>query len=150
VILGWFAAHQLTARRDRINKRRELRAKYLIEVWRKLERSRVRPEGSNHAELEEAVADLQLFGTPHQVELARRFCLEMAGEQQSSPDQLLLDLRNDLRRDLGLAPVSAPIQWLRLHPKPSADAATRAGNQAEAKPALSPTTPAAHPHASGA
>lgn len=126
VVVGWFAAHRFSASRDRANKRRELRTERLIEVWCQLERSRVRQGGSNLAELESAVAEVQLFGTPAQVDLVRRFATEMAANDSASPDDLLEALRDDIRNELGLASLGGPILWLRF------------GSNKNAKPAKQP------------
>nr|VFK01759.1 MAG: hypothetical protein BECKH772A_GA0070896_102397 [Candidatus Kentron sp. H]VFK01855.1 MAG: hypothetical protein BECKH772B_GA0070898_102497 [Candidatus Kentron sp. H]VFK05166.1 MAG: hypothetical protein BECKH772C_GA0070978_102432 [Candidatus Kentron sp. H] len=40
---GWFVVHVLNASRDRRNKRREIRVKYLIEAYRNLESAAQRP-----------------------------------------------------------------------------------------------------------
>jgi Tfp pilus assembly protein PilO len=78
-IVGWYAAHRLSAARDRANKRRELRVQYLIEAHRRLENASNRPDLRVVAsEFEKAIADIQLFGTPRQVALAREFAVGFA------------------------------------------------------------------------
>lgn len=114
-ILGWIVAHYLTARRDLANKRRELRVKYLIDAYRQLEGAAHRDESSNRwADIESAVADIQLFGTPKQVEMARRFAEEFAKNRSAALDSLLSDLRESLRTELQLESVAAGIMHLRI------------------------------------
>ena len=67
VAVGWWVAHQSELNRDRIAKRRDLRVKYLIDAYRSLESSsNRRPSLPAASEIESAIADIQLFGTPGQ------------------------------------------------------------------------------------
>ena len=75
-VLGWYVAHRLSMNRDRATKRRELRVKYLIDAYRLLESVSNRPVTPATApQFESALADIQLFGTPAQVELAQEFAI---------------------------------------------------------------------------
>lgn len=115
-ILGWIVAHRLTAKRDLANKRRELRVKYLIDAYRQLERAGNRLDPSSKwSDLESAIADIQLFGTPKQVEMAKRFADEFAKNRSASLDELLFDLRETLRAELQLEPVESQIKYLRIN-----------------------------------
>jgi hypothetical protein len=115
-ILGWIVAHRLTAKRDLANKRRELRVKYLIDAYRQLEGAGNRIESSSKwTELESAIADIQLLGTPEQVEMAKRFAEEFAENRVASLDNLLFDLRETLRAELQLEPVKSKIKYLRIN-----------------------------------
>jgi hypothetical protein len=106
IIWGWSFVHRKSAERDLANKRRELRVEYLIGAYRRLEHVSNR-EGTmeSFAEVEKALADVQLFGTPTQVELARSFILLFVEKRSASLDQLLDELRQDLRRELNLEKV---------------------------------------------
>jgi hypothetical protein len=64
--------------------------------------------------LESAVADIQLFGTPHQVELVQRFASDFAAKGGASLDALLRDLRTDLRAEFNLEVVPENIVHLRI------------------------------------
>ncbi len=68
-VSGWVAGHRLNAERDLHNKRVELRIQYLLEAYRNLEAS-VETEISreNLDVLESAISDIQLLGTPAQVD----------------------------------------------------------------------------------
>lgn len=70
-IAGWFVANRISARKDLATRRRELIVSYLVDAYRKLEKSAsaVIPEES-WAGIESAIADIQLFGSSRQVELA--------------------------------------------------------------------------------
>ena len=115
-IAGWMAVHRLSAARDRANKRRDLRVQYLIDAYRKLETAGNRT-GSivNYAgAFESAVADIQLFGSPEQVLLARTFALDFAAHGTAPLDPLLNSLRKDLRHELALPAIAETITYLRI------------------------------------
>jgi hypothetical protein len=65
-------------------------------------------------EFEKAVADIQLFGTPKQVELAQAFALGFAENGTHSLDPLLNELRQELRKELNLESVEPKIKYLRI------------------------------------
>lgn len=104
---GWYVAHALSGRRDTANKRRELRLQYLIEAYRRIER--VANQGvisSDLApELERAIADVQLFGSARQVGLVQSFANDFSQTGHGNPSDLLVDLRQDLRKELQLEAV---------------------------------------------
>ena len=116
-IFGWIIAHHFTSYRDLKNKRLELRIKYLLEIYRRLERSVGQNATRTTADdLETALADLQLLGDDAQVEKASIFMSEFNSEQLNglSIGNVLIDLRNSLRRDLGLNPINRQIEHLRI------------------------------------
>jgi hypothetical protein len=105
-IAGWHVTHRLSMNRDRANNRRELRVQYLIEVYRKLESVSNRPfSDTTVANLEAALADIQLFGTVTQVRLAQQFVEAYSAGDKKAIRPLLLELRDDLRRELDVEPV---------------------------------------------
>ena len=114
-ILGWYIAHRLNVSRDRANKKRDLQIQYLIEAYRRLERASNRPKNyDNNAELESAIADIQLFGTAAQVKLAEKFSFDITQKSHAPTDELLINLRAVLRKELGLEEVNPQIVYLRL------------------------------------
>jgi hypothetical protein len=64
--------------------------------------------------LESAVADIQLFGSPRQVDLVQRFASDFAAKGGASLDELLSDLRTDLRAELSLEAVPEGVVHLRI------------------------------------
>jgi hypothetical protein len=68
-VVGWFIVHELSISRDIKNKRIELKIKYLIEWYRRLEHISHR-DNPDLKDFESAIADIQLFGTKQQAELA--------------------------------------------------------------------------------
>lgn len=65
-------------------------------------------------DMQSAVSDIQLFGTPGQVARIQAWAREMGTRQESDLSGLLADLRNDLRAELNLPPVGGRIWWLRV------------------------------------
>ena len=63
---------------------------------------------------ETAIADIQLFGTKRQIELAQQFAEEIARNKESSTLELLILLREDLRKELRLEKVPRKFKFLRF------------------------------------
>lgn len=116
VVVG--LTHILTSRRDLANKRREQRIGYLVGAFRALAKANHHPRLYEMAdELQQAVADIQLFGTPEQVMMARRFAAEMGERQAADIDSLLLALRDSLRSELGAEAIDDGFVWMRIERK---------------------------------
>jgi hypothetical protein len=112
---GWWVGHYFSSRRDLINERRKLRIEYLLEAYRKLERASNRNDIKQYwSDFESAIADIQLLGSPHQVSLARQFSISMAKNNTAPLDDLIFDLRQSLRSELQLEPVSERVVYLRM------------------------------------
>jgi hypothetical protein len=113
--IGWWVGHSLTSRRDLANERRKLRITYLIEAYRRLEEAvDARNPRSKWKQLEAAIADIQLFGTPAQVKMAADFSHMMAANSNADLRELLIDLRRSLRSELQIAQVEGNIIYLRF------------------------------------
>lgn len=121
VIIGWFAVHFLLANRDHANKRHDTRVQYLMEAWRRLESASNRSDDSRSGDLEAAIADIQLFGNPRQIELAQKFVGDFADTGRANLDELLNDLRQDLRKELRLETVPKNMKYLRIIPNSNQD-----------------------------
>jgi len=114
-VVSWFVGSWQAARRDRANKRRDLRVQYLVEAYRRLEAAAHRQLVPPHSsDMESAIADVQLFGSAVQVHAAQQFALETAGQGGSSLDELLSSLRNDLRQELQLESIEGKLIHLRV------------------------------------
>ena len=110
-LLGWVIAHKLTSKRDLYNKKREIRINFLIEAYRKLERSIHNNVGED---FEKAISDIQLLGSKHQVELAKDAAVQFARNKNVDLENLLFDLRESLRSELNLEKVTEPFTWIRI------------------------------------
>lgn len=115
VVIGWFVAHRFNSQKDLAARRRELIVGYLIDAYRKLERSAdaVEPQES-WKDMESALADIQLFGSTKQVELAQKFANEISSHQTAFTTTLLEEIRKSLRAELELDPATVPIIHLRF------------------------------------
>lgn len=110
-VAGWLV-NEFFARRA---VRRNMRIEYLLSAYRRLENASNRPMTLVHeAALEEAISDIQLLGSPRQVEMATTFARRFAKDQRADTEPLLEDLRTSLRRELQLEPVPPQRMWLRI------------------------------------
>lgn len=144
VVTGWFFVNRYNVSRDIENKKREITTEYLINAFRAIEKQ----SGSSIVvldnlltisnedikrinDLEQAIADIQLFGDSYQRKQINKICSEV-GTLKSfkiadlvvsgyhwEADNLLKDLRKKLRKELTLEDISSEedekgIQWLRL------------------------------------
>jgi hypothetical protein len=118
-VLGWWVVNSYSKRRDIENDRRKFRTEYLVEAYRKLESASHREGRQREFEngLESAVADIQLLGTARQADLAARFAIDMAENGIAYTDDLLRDLRDSLRRELKLEPLTHSNRVLRFYDK---------------------------------
>jgi hypothetical protein len=113
---GWFVGHWISTRKDRSNKKRDIRTNYLIECFRRLEYSgdRVLDEDARR-QLESTIADIQLFGSTDQAAAAHAFAQGIADrDENASTGRLLQMLRDELRQELDLPAVDEPLFHMRL------------------------------------
>ena len=114
IVIGWFVGYFLSKRQDAINKRKEMRINYLINAWRSLESASNRENNDFLENFETSIADIQLFGTKKQIELAQKFAVELSENKSANNLDLLIDLRNDLRKELQLEKVPDIFKFLRI------------------------------------
>ena len=123
-LYGYYAVHYLAARRDRANKKRDLRVRYLLEAYRRLESACAQYKHvteQHQRDIESAIADIQILGTPDQIALAKKVTQEIESTSHTDPRALLVNLRADLRRELDIEQVSlepTDILHLRIHGLP--------------------------------
>lgn len=116
-IVGWYAVHRLSMNRDQENKRHDMRIRYLLEAYRRLENAANRPDLSDYArDVESALADIQLLGSQKQVQLAHEFAVSMAKDSTALLDPLVTDIRAELRRELRLTTLPERIVVFRHAP----------------------------------
>lgn len=115
-LFGWYKADGFAAKRDRANKQRDLRIEYLINSYSKLANASQRKpiSGSQYfADMESAMADIQLFGTNSQVTKAKAMMDEFQRTGRGPLNELLRELRDDLRREMNLPEIDEDVQWFR-------------------------------------
>jgi hypothetical protein len=115
-VVGWIVGHWLNAKRELTNRRREARLKGLESAYKCLALAAVREWTDEHkSEFERFIAEIQLYGTPHQVGLMIKLVEAFNRQEPSiSFDTLLEDLRDALRNELRMEPVSGPVWWYRF------------------------------------
>lgn len=97
VVAGWFATGVLNRR----SVRRATRIDYLLSAYRRLDAATERPmDAACEADLESAIADIQLLGTQKQVGMADQFARDFASDRSAEVGSLLEDLRRALRGEL--------------------------------------------------
>ncbi len=108
-ILGLMGGHFLSNRRESEKRKKEMRVTYLIEAFRKLEKG-ASPTANNYSpgDFESAISDIQLFGSGSQVKLAQKFCKSASEGDGSLLQDLLENIRNELRTELSLPKEKLP------------------------------------------
>ena len=120
VVAAAFAAvlaHRLTSRRDQANRRSDLRVEYLVGVYRVIVDATHRdldPNAEHVRAFERGLSDVQLLGSAAQAEMAVRAGKELASTGSANLDDLLLSLRDDLRDELQLDPLTETPFHLRV------------------------------------
>jgi hypothetical protein len=116
-VAGWFFAHLLTASREKKTQRRNARITALEKAFMRLAKcSNTHLNDDSAEELERFVAEIQLYGTPHQIALMEQLGqgLHNQASGTASFDSLLEDLRDQLRNELGLEPQRGRVWTLRI------------------------------------
>jgi hypothetical protein len=116
-IVGLGVTHALTSQRDLNAEKRKIRINFMIEAYRKLEAgsSRGKDQEKYSDQFHSAIADIQLLGSPEQVEIAKRIAA-LLGRGTGEPvtiNELLIALRSELRNELNLKTVGTEIVILR-------------------------------------
>jgi hypothetical protein len=119
-VLGWIVAHRYNSKRDRALKRRELVTSHLINSYKILTIDITQREATIERDfkLESAIAELQLFGSDEQIILTKKLVDDIHNKDGFLMDELINNLRNDLRKELGLSLVQGNVRWLRFDKKP--------------------------------
>jgi hypothetical protein len=118
-VLGWIVANYFNSRRDRATKRRELITDHLINTHKILtiDITQREPSTDRDYKLESVIAELQLFGSEEQIELTKKLTDDINHKQEFLMDELINNLRNALRKELGLSSIRGNVRWLRFEKK---------------------------------
>ena len=111
---GWIVVYILAIRQNNRLKKKEVTIDFLIKAWRMLEKASNRKDGKYNADLETAIADIQLLGTKRQIELAQQLAKEITENQEGDATELLILLREDLRKELMLEKAPRKFKFLRI------------------------------------
>ena len=107
--------HRFTSRRDQENRRNDLRIQYLLTAYRTLADMSYRdlePGSESVRAFEQGLTDIQLLGSKEQAGMAIGESLAESGEAKM--DDLLLSLRDDLRGELALEPLTQSPSHIRV------------------------------------
>jgi uncharacterized membrane protein YgcG len=97
-----FVMQRIQQRRQRENRQETERLKSLVVAYRSLAGSFTPATGEQQGQMEEALADVVLFGSIRQVELAAACAQALTRQEPVAYQSLIDELRSDLRRQLGL------------------------------------------------
>jgi len=125
IVFVWVTGHWFNLYRAKVVKRKELKTQHLITAYKNLNHfvsSLINQETSKQTidELHSALSNIQLFGSEFQIRLVIKIT-EIITLDNKSPDvelsNLVQNLRNDLRNELGLNQTDAKIVYLEVMPK---------------------------------
>jgi hypothetical protein len=111
VIGGWYKVNELSARRDLQNEQRKLRISYQVEAFENLHKA---AHGKDLEALEQAIAKVQLVGSKEQINLAMKIGNSL---NTDAYNELTKDIRDKLRKELHLEPITEQIRYLKLEEK---------------------------------
>lgn len=113
-VIGWVFIYLSTQKINQKNRKDEIRINYLINAYQVFAYNSNRE--NSPIDVEQAVADIHLFGTPKQIDLVRKFCAEIVKNESADLDNLIIDLRDSLREELNLERLDKDdrVVWLRF------------------------------------
>lgn len=116
LLMRVFVMHRVQEARQRENRQQTERLKSLVAAYRALAGSFSPAEPGDRGQLEAALSDVVLFGSGTQVELAAAAARALVTGSGPDLHPLVLDLRADLRKQLGLDPIPGTIDVPRSGP----------------------------------
>ncbi|MDL2289450.1 hypothetical protein LJB83_01655 [Clostridia bacterium OttesenSCG-928-F22] len=114
-VFGWFIGYFSSSKINLKNAKREIIINYLIEAYEILSAECNTPATTDN--IEKAISNIQLFGTPQQIALAKRFSLDFVENGTAQLDDLLFELRNHLRDELNIPAIDERLIFLRIMSK---------------------------------
>lgn len=115
-VFGWAVTHWLSSKREIEQKKREIRVKYLRESYLKIAKLFDRGEYPRDiADLQDAFNDIQLFGEEQQVDLVGEIITGLTTGGDGDFNELLKQLRNEIRSHIGLQPLDSFRWYIRSH-----------------------------------
>jgi len=109
-LIGWIVSYYFLNIQIQKTKKKEILTNYLIEAYKNIENACGRGDERTIEQthnLENAVAIIQLFGTIEEIQLAKKMANDMNCNSETDPRELLVLLRNDLRKELNLKQASS-------------------------------------------
>ena len=121
IAVGWFVSSFLTTVRSIGEDRRRLRIKYLMKTYKTLEAASYQEGEPALVPLEKAIADMQLLGNRKQIELAIKIADDIDEKGGASTNDVLRELRQMLRKELGLKKTKQEIVHFRWRVPPKSN-----------------------------
>jgi hypothetical protein len=109
LVIRLFVLTRLRLTHQRENRQETERLRFLVMAYRSMAGSFTPATGDHRQQMEEALADVVLFGSLHQVELASACAQALTRGEPVDYQPLIEDLRADLRSQLGLEPIAADL-----------------------------------------
>jgi uncharacterized membrane protein YgcG len=116
LLIRIFVMQRVQRERQRENRQETERLRHLVTAYRSLAGSFGAPGRADLAQIEEALADIILFGSIRQVELAAECAAAIGSRDTIDYQPLIDDLRTDLRAQLGLDAIPAAVRLPRSGP----------------------------------
>jgi hypothetical protein len=114
IIFGWFIVNLLSSRRDRVNKRLDLKAKYLIEAWYKLDELAATEADEVSPDFNKIIANIQLFGSKRQILLINKVIEDISQKQGADLRELMMELRQEIRKDLNMEFIPENVEFIKF------------------------------------
>ena len=105
-----FVLVRVRALHQRENRQETERLRFLVMAYRSMAGSFTPATGDHRQQMEEALADVVLFGSLRQVELASACAQALTRGEPVDYQPLVEELRADLRTQLGLEPIAEALQ----------------------------------------
>jgi len=120
-VAGWMVSHGLSVKREIEQKKREIRVQHLREAYLKL--ANVADTGNlqaNIVDIQQAFNDIQLFGELSEIHLIECIIRQVTEEGSARIDDLLKELRNEIREHIGLKRIDDYRLYIRVEGRPGA------------------------------
>ncbi|HEV8688987.1 MAG TPA: preprotein translocase subunit YajC [Ideonella sp.] len=123
-----FVLVRLRGQHQRENRQETERLRFLVMAYRSMAGSFTPATGDHRMQMEEALADVVLFGSLRQVELASACAQALTRGEPVDYQPLIEELRADLRTQLGLEPIEQDLQIPHAGPGSSRGARVNRGD----------------------
>lgn len=111
LMIGWYVAAISASNNNTKNKLIELKTAYVIDAYTQITKSmRLVHRGLPTTEIEEALTNVQLFGTSEQIREAHAAIKRISETGSVNVEPLLQLLREDLRKQVGIELETSPIE----------------------------------------
>lgn len=117
IVFGLYIGHYLETSRDLENKRREQRVEMLVKAFQNLTKAYNHDILEVKEDVQSALTAVQLLGSPAQagrIELYVKNVMKEKRQVWDDFDNIVEDLRNDLREELGLPEIKGKVWWIRI------------------------------------